>query len=144
MGVYAGMGEGRGTGRVLPGRAGVQRLLGRRHHDDGGNPTLHRCHDRPAPPRAGGRPAGPGPPGAAAGHRHLLQPPRAHITERAALRGPTPAVIYVHGGGWVGGPRLGGFLISTIGPALAANGFVVVSIDYRLGQETTGPTRSTT
>ena len=59
---------------------------------------------------------------------------RAHITEPAALRGPTPAVIYVHGGGWVGGNLdSGGFLISTIGPALAANGFVVVSIDYRLG-----------
>ena len=59
---------------------------------------------------------------------------RAHITEPAVLHGPTPAVIYVHGGGWVGGNlNSGGFLISTIGPALAANGFVVVSINYRLG-----------
>ena len=59
---------------------------------------------------------------------------QAHITEPAVLHGPTPAVIYVHGGGWVGGNlNSGGFLISTIGPALAANGFVVVSIDYRLG-----------
>jgi acetyl esterase/lipase len=59
---------------------------------------------------------------------------QAHITEPAVLHGPTPAVIYVHGGGWVGGNlNSGGFLIGTIGPALAANGFVVVSIDYRLG-----------
>ncbi len=59
---------------------------------------------------------------------------KAQITEPAVLHGPTPAVIYVHGGGWVGGNlRSGGFLISTIGPTLAKNGFVVVSINYRLG-----------
>ena len=50
------------------------------------------------------------------------------------LHGPTPAVVYVHGGGWVSGNfNSGGFLISTIGPSLAARGFVVVSLDYRLG-----------
>ena len=50
------------------------------------------------------------------------------------LHGPTPAVVYVHGGGWVSGNfDSGGFLISTIGPTLAARGFVVVSLNYRLG-----------
>jgi len=59
---------------------------------------------------------------------------QAHITEPPTLHGPTPAVIYVHGGGWVSGNfDSGGFLISTIGPSLAARGFVVVSLNYRLG-----------
>jgi acetyl esterase/lipase len=59
---------------------------------------------------------------------------RAQITEPPVLHGPTPAVVYVHGGGWVSGNfESGGFLISTIGPSLAARGFVVVSLDYRLG-----------
>jgi acetyl esterase/lipase len=59
---------------------------------------------------------------------------RARITEPAALRGPAPAAVYVHGGSWISGDYdTGGFLIDTIGPELAANGFVVVSLDYRLG-----------
>jgi acetyl esterase/lipase len=59
---------------------------------------------------------------------------QAQITEPAVLHGANPAVIYVHGGGWVSGNfDSGGFLISTIGPYLAARGFVVVSLNYRLG-----------
>jgi acetyl esterase/lipase len=59
---------------------------------------------------------------------------KARITEPAHLRGPAPAAVYVHGGSWVSGDYdTGGFIISKIGPALAGRGFVVVSLDYRLG-----------
>ncbi len=59
---------------------------------------------------------------------------KARITEPTALHGAAPAAVYVHGGSWVSGDYdTGGFIISSIGPALAARGFVVVSLDYRLG-----------
>jgi acetyl esterase/lipase len=59
---------------------------------------------------------------------------QAKITEPRVLHGPTPAVIYVHGGGWVSGNfDSGGFLIKVLGPQLANEGFVVVSLNYRLG-----------
>jgi acetyl esterase/lipase len=59
---------------------------------------------------------------------------QARITEPRSLHGPAPAAVYVHGGSWVSGDYdTGGFIISSIGPALAARGFVVVSLDYRLG-----------
>ncbi len=59
---------------------------------------------------------------------------KAQITEPAAPHGPAPAVVYVHGGSWVSGDYdTGGFIINRIGPALAARGFVVVSVNYRLG-----------
>ena len=58
----------------------------------------------------------------------------ARITEPATLHGRAPAAVYVHGGSWVSGDYdTGGFIINRIGPALAARGFVVVSLDYRLG-----------
>ena len=58
----------------------------------------------------------------------------ARITEPTALHGPAPAAVYVHGGSWVSGDYdTGGFIINRIGPALAARGFVVVSVNYRLG-----------
>ncbi len=59
---------------------------------------------------------------------------KARITEPGTLHGPAPAAVYVHGGSWVSGDYdTGGFIINRIGPALAAHGFVVVSLDYRLG-----------
>jgi acetyl esterase/lipase len=58
----------------------------------------------------------------------------ARITEPATLRGPAPAAVYLHGGSWVSGNfDTGGFISDTIGPDLAAKGFVVVGVDYRLG-----------
>ncbi len=58
----------------------------------------------------------------------------ARITEPAILHGRAPAAVYVHGGSWVSGDYdTGGFIINRIGPALAARGFVVVSLNYRLG-----------
>ena len=65
---------------------------------------------------------------------------QARITEPATLHGPAPAAVYVHGGSWVSGNYdTGGFLISTIGPKLASQGFVVVSLDYRLGPKAKWP-----
>ena len=65
---------------------------------------------------------------------------RARITEPTTLHGPAPAAVYVHGGSWVSGNYdTGGFLINTIGPNLAAQGLVVVSVDYRLGPKAHWP-----
>jgi acetyl esterase/lipase len=47
-----------------------------------------------------------------------------------------PAVIAVHGGGWQNGSRAG---YRHWGPYLARNGYVVFSIDYRLGKAGTFP-----
>lgn len=99
---------------------------------------------------AGRSSAGPAPPAAAARVALLPTAPalaagqvatvrycdhaQARITEPAALHGPAPAAVYVHGGSWVSGNYdSGGFITDTIGPALSADGFVVVGIDYRLG-----------
>src|SRR5580658_4870564 len=43
--------------------------------------------------------------------------------------GPFPAVLEVHGGAWTGGDR---FNNVAIGEALAADGIVVLSIDFRM------------
>ena len=43
----------------------------------------------------------------------------------------SPAVVIIHGGGFTGGSRTQGDLV-TIARAMAARGFVAVSIDYRL------------
>lgn len=65
---------------------------------------------------------------------HYCDNQKARITEPATLHGPAPAAVYVHGGSWVSGDYdTGGFLINAIGPALADKGFVVVSLNYRLG-----------
>jgi acetyl esterase/lipase len=59
---------------------------------------------------------------------------KARISEPSAFHGTAPAAVYVHGGSWVSGDYdTGGFIINRIGPALAAHGFVVVSLNYRLG-----------
>ncbi len=44
-------------------------------------------------------------------------------------RGPHPAVVLVHGGGWLGGSKAG---YERMGPWLAENGFVGCAINYRL------------
>jgi acetyl esterase/lipase len=59
---------------------------------------------------------------------------KARITEPKTLHGPAPVAVYVHGGSWVSGDlNTGGFIIDQIGPALASKGFIVVTVDYRLG-----------
>jgi acetyl esterase/lipase len=51
---------------------------------------------------------------------------------------PRPAVVYVHGGGWQTGDRHVA-LVPWGNPLLAANGFVTVSVSYRLTDEATFP-----
>jgi acetyl esterase/lipase len=64
----------------------------------------------------------------------------AKITEPSQQRGAAPAVIYLHGGSWIGGDyNSGGFIIEKIGPALNAEGFVTMSANYRLGPQNLWP-----
>jgi acetyl esterase/lipase len=59
---------------------------------------------------------------------------QARITEPGTLHGRAPVALYVHGGSWVSGDfDTGGFIVNQIGPALSAQGFIVVSVNYRLG-----------
>ena len=59
---------------------------------------------------------------------------KATVAEPPTLHGPAPTAVYVHGGSWISGNYdTGGFIIDSIGRQLEANGFVVVSLDYRLG-----------
>lgn len=56
--------------------------------------------------------------------------------------GARPMVMYIHGGGWVGGhTRHSGAIVDFPGTlaSLAAEGFVVVSLEYRLAQEARFP-----
>lgn len=46
--------------------------------------------------------------------------------------GPHPAVLLVHGGGWLGGSKEG---YRAIGPWLEQNGYAAAAIDYRLAPE---------
>jgi acetyl esterase/lipase len=65
---------------------------------------------------------------------------KARITEPSTLHGPAPVAVYVHGGSWVSGNfGTGGFLINMIGPELSDQGFVVVSLNYRLGPKAHWP-----
>jgi acetyl esterase/lipase len=107
--------------------------------------TLAACSDAsPTPPPQAARSSttlsdgpSPRPPALAPGEQATVtycNGQKARIIEPPHAADPAPAAIYVHGGSWVSGnDQSGGFLISTIGPDLAAKGFVVVSLDYRLG-----------
>jgi acetyl esterase/lipase len=96
----------------------------------------------PSPPKATPSGTKPAPKLSAGQHATLTycNGERARITEPSTLHGPAPAAVYVHGGAWVSGNYgTGGFLIDTIGPNLAAQGLVVVSVDYRLGPKALWP-----
>jgi acetyl esterase/lipase len=96
----------------------------------------------PSPPKATPSGSKPAPKLSAGQHATLTycNGERARITEPSTLHGPAPAAVYVHGGAWVSGNYgTGGFLIDTIGPNLAAQGLVVVSVDYRLGPKALWP-----
>lgn len=59
-----------------------------------------------------------------------------------ATPGPHPLVLYIHGGGWIGGhTRHSGALANFPGvlAALAAEGFTVASLEYRLSGEAKFP-----
>ncbi|HEY5410466.1 MAG TPA: alpha/beta hydrolase, partial [Caulobacteraceae bacterium] len=60
----------------------------------------------------------------------------------AALAGPRPVVIYIHGGGWMGGgPRLSGAFDNwpKVLASIAAHGYVVASVSYRFSDEAPHP-----
>jgi acetyl esterase/lipase len=49
-------------------------------------------------------------------------------------------VIYLHGGSWIGGDQdTGGFIVQQIGAALNQKGFLVASVNYRLGPDEPWP-----
>ena len=103
----------------------------------------------PTPPPGETATTAPGPPGTtfshplAAGRQVTVtycNHQHARIIEPDALHGPAPAAVYVHGGSWISGNfDTGGFIIDTVGPELATQGFVVVSLDYRLGPRAPWP-----
>ena len=57
-------------------------------------------------------------------------------------RNPRPAVLYAHPGSWVIGDKSSGGYVDQLVPALTKRGFVVATINYRLGPRTHGPPRS--
>ncbi len=66
----------------------------------------------------------------------IYMPPKGKATT------PKPLVIYVHGGGWVGGHTRAGGALADFPKALAslaAEGFVVASVEYRLASEARFP-----
>jgi acetyl esterase/lipase len=80
----------------------------------------------------------------AAGHQSIVtycNGQKARISEPLDPGGaPAPVAVYVHGGSWVSGDyNTGGFLINEIGPQLVSSGFVVVSLNYRLGPKVRWP-----
>jgi acetyl esterase/lipase len=96
----------------------------------------------PAPPKATPSGTTPAPKLSAGQHATVTycNGERARVTEPTTLHGPAPAAVYVHGGSWISGNYdTGGFLINSIGPALAKQGFVVVSVNYRLGPKARWP-----
>jgi acetyl esterase/lipase len=108
--------------------------------------VLTSCSTSASPTTPKGTPSGPAPaaaPKLSAGQHATVtycNHQRARITEPKSLHGPAPAAVYVHGGSWVSGNYdSGGFLINTIGPDLAAQGVVVVSVNYRLGPKAKWP-----
>lgn len=58
------------------------------------------------------------------------------VYEPLGATAPRPTVVYIHGGGWVGGSKEGAAL--NVLPYLA-NGFVAVNVQYRLGRISLAP-----
>ncbi|MGP0029630.1 MAG: alpha/beta hydrolase fold domain-containing protein [Acidimicrobiales bacterium] len=64
----------------------------------------------------------------------------ARITAPTHFHGAAPATLWVHGGAWImSDMNEGGFVVDDIGPALEAEGFEVVALNYRLGPEERWP-----
>ncbi len=61
------------------------------------------------------------------------------IYRPAKRGGPAPAVLYAHPGGWAVGDKTGGSYADQLVPALTERGFVVASINYRLGRANPWP-----
>jgi acetyl esterase/lipase len=50
------------------------------------------------------------------------------------MNGPAPVAVWVHGGGWTSGSKLGGTGFADV-PELVSRGYLVVSVDYRLAPQ---------
>jgi acetyl esterase/lipase len=50
---------------------------------------------------------------------------------------PLPVAAFIHGGGWVSGEKESGTLLNEVRDLLLADGYVVVSLDYRLATAST-------
>jgi acetyl esterase/lipase len=62
------------------------------------------------------------------------------ITQPGRHSEPAPAAIYLHGGSWIGGDQnTGGWIIHQVGDALNKAGFLVASVNYRLGPKNKWP-----
>ncbi len=51
----------------------------------------------------------------------------------AAMPRPLPVAMHVHGGGWISGQKSSGLRFTQLKDELLARGYLVVSVDYRLG-----------
>lgn len=60
----------------------------------------------------------------------------ADVVRPAEEEGPLPAVVFLHGGGWANGDRK---LAPDLETYFAADGYVMVSIDYRLSHQAVFP-----
>src|SRR4051812_518850 len=58
------------------------------------------------------------------------------VYQRRNASGPQPTLIYIHGGGWIGGTKEGGFM--AVMPYLEM-GWNVVNVEYRLGRVSLAP-----
>ncbi|MGE0159959.1 MAG: alpha/beta hydrolase fold domain-containing protein, partial [Gemmatimonadales bacterium] len=56
-----------------------------------------------------------------------------------ALQRPLPVAVYIHGGGWNGGDKSAAPLLPQVRRELLARGYVVVSLNYRLGRHAKWP-----
>lgn len=71
-----------------------------------------------------------------------FRPLRLDVYRQVAPKGPSPLVVYIHGGGWQSGhTRHSGAFANwpDVLAALARKGYVVASIEYRLSSEATFP-----
>lgn len=68
--------------------------------------------------------------------RHGARELQLDLYKPKAAATPLPAIVCIHGGGWQKGTRAG---MADLSRALAARGYVVVSISYRLSDEAAFP-----
>ena len=54
------------------------------------------------------------------------------------VKGPTPTIIYIHGGAWMNGSKKGGYGLSVM-PQLVVRGYSFIAITYRLAPEAKFP-----
>jgi acetyl esterase/lipase len=52
-----------------------------------------------------------------------------YLPARTGRAGPVPTIVYLHGGGWIGGSRAN---VASVAAAQVARGYAVASIDYQL------------